>query len=164
LFRFPLTAMAAIAVVAVGAGAALAGTTNSAKLVAFTATYAGTANVTVADGASTIQASGAGKGTLIGVSKVTGTGGGSADSSATCQVWKGTGILSGLKGKIYFTIASAQACGDQSGDAFSLVGRATVTKGTGIFKRSKGSKLKVTGLYTKSAKSFQVKFNGKLTV
>jgi hypothetical protein len=160
LFKFRLVALTAfVAVAAVVASSALA---TSTKIVPFTATYAGTANVTVADSLATISATGAGTGTA-GVGKVTGAGTGTADSSATCQVWKGTGVITGKKGNINFTIASGQACGDEAGDTFSLTGRATVTKGTKIFKGAKGS-LKLTGVYKKSAKTFSVKFNGKLTV
>ena len=161
----------ALAVAAVFVGAAAGGTAKSAKIVLFTGSYAGPANVTVADGVSTIQASGGGKATTVGikvppfgVGKVTGTGTGSADSSQTCQVFSGTGSLTGVKGaKINFKLSGAQACGDADGENFSISGRATVTGGAGAYKTAKGS-LKVTGLYKKSAKTFAVKFNGKLTV
>jgi hypothetical protein len=155
---------AASAVAAVLAGSAIAGTVTSTKLITFTATYAGTANVTVADGVSTISSSGPGKGASIGVGKVLGTGTGTADSNATCQTFGGTGTIMGAKGaKVNFKITNAQACGDAQGESFSITGRAVVKGGAGTYKKAKGT-LKVTGVYTRSAKTFAIKFNGKLTV
>jgi hypothetical protein len=172
LSKFRLTSVAAVlAVAAVCVGSAVAAPAKSAKIVLFTGSYAGPANVTVADGVSTIQASGAGKATTVGikvppfgVGKVTGTGTGSADSSQTCQVFNGTGSLTGVKGaKINFKLTGAQACGDADGNNFSLTGRATVTGGAGAYKTAKGS-LKLTGLFKKEAKTFAIKLAGKLTV
>jgi hypothetical protein len=125
----------------------------------------------VADGVSNISVSGPGKATPtgikvppFGVGKVTGVGTGSADSAQTCQVFNGTGSLAGVSGaKINFKLTGAQACGDADGENFSISGRATVTGGAGAYKTAKGT-LKVTGLYKKSAKTFAVKFAGKLTV
>jgi hypothetical protein len=65
--------------------------------------------------------------------------------------------------KITFKMRGAEACGDSDGENFSISGRATVTGGAGADKTAKGS-LKVTGLDTKSATTFAVKFAGKLTV
>jgi hypothetical protein len=145
-------------------GSVSAGSAASSKIITFTATYAGVANVTVADGVSSIKASGPGKGVPVGAGKVTGVGTGSADESQACQLFNGTGTITGAKGaKINFKMTSAQACGDAEGESFSITGRASVTSGAGAFKKAKGT-LKVTGIYTKSAKSFSVKFNGKLTV
>ena len=160
-----------MAVAAVGAGSAFAGSAANTKIVLFTGSYAGPANVVVADNLSTISATGAGKATTVGIKappfgagKVSGTGTGSADSSQSCQVFNGTGSLTGVKGaKINFKLTGAQACGDADGENFSITGRATVTGGAGAFKSAKGS-LKVTGLYKKSAKTFAIKMAGKLTV
>jgi hypothetical protein len=172
LSKHRLTSVAAVvAVAAVGAGSALAGSATNAKIVLFTGTYAGPANVVVADGVSTISATGAGKATTVGikapafgVGKVTGKGTGSADSSQTCQVFNGTGTLTGVKGaKINFKLTGAQACGDADGENFSITGRAAVSGGAGAYKTAKGS-LKVTGLFKKTAKTFAIKMTGKLTV
>jgi hypothetical protein len=156
-----VAAMAAVA--AVSAGSAFAGPVKSAKIVQFEAIYAGAANVTVADGLATISANGTGKGALIGPGKVTGKGTGSADESATCQVFNGTGTMAGTKGKINFKMTGAQACGDSEGNLFSITGRAVVTSGTLAFKKAKGS-LKVTGSYNKTAKNFTIKVKGPLSV
>ena len=165
------SAVAVLAVAAVCVGSATAGTAKSAKIVLFTGSYAGAANVTVADGVSNISATAPGKATATGIKvpvfgagKLTGTGTGSADSAQTCQVFNGTGSITGVKGaKINFKMSGAQACGDSDGENFSITGRATVTGGAGAYKTAKGS-LKVTGLFKKTAKTFAVKFAGKLTV
>ncbi len=162
---------AVTAVFAITAICATSASATNSKIVLFTGTYAGAANVTVADGVSTISASGPGKGTPtgikappFGVGKITGAGTGTADSNAACQQFNGTGTITGVKGaKINFKLTGAQACGDDAGDNFSILGRATVTGGAGAYKTAKGS-LKVTGVYKRGAKTFAVKFAGKLTV
>ena len=172
LRKHRLTGVAAVmAVAALGAGSAFAGSATSSKIVLFTGSYAGPANVVVADSLSTISATGAGKATTVGIKapafgagKVTGKGTGSADSSQACQVFNGTGSLTGVKGaKINFKLTGAQACGDADGENFSITGRAAVTGGAGAYKTAKGS-LKVTGLFKRSAKTFAIKMTGKLTV
>jgi hypothetical protein len=164
LRKLQLAVVTALFAVAALAGSVSAGSAVSAKIVKFNATYTGVANVTVADGVSSIKATGPGKGVPVGAGRVTGVGTGSADTSQACQLFSGTGTITGAKGaRVNFKMTSAQACGDAEGESFSIVGRATVTGGAGAFKKAKGS-LKVTGIYTKSAKSFSVKFNGKLTV
>jgi hypothetical protein len=157
-------AAALLAVAAIAAGSALAGTAVSTKIVPFTATYTGLANVIVDEtaGISTITAAGAGKGTPIGASKLTGKGTGSADQNAACQPFNGTGQLVGLKGaKINFKMAAAQGCGGP--DDFSITGRAIVTGGAGKYKKAKGN-IKVVGTWKRSTKAFTIKFIGKLTV
>jgi hypothetical protein len=153
---------ALLTVAAVCAGSALAGTARSAKIVPFTSTYTGIANVIVADGASTITATGAGKGTPLLVSKLTGKGAGSADENAECNQFNGTGQITGAKlAKINFKLSGAQGCGD--GEVFSITGRAIVTGGAGAYKTAKGN-LKVVGTWKRSTKVFSIKFIGKLTV
>lgn len=164
---------ALLTVAAVAAGSALAGTAKSTKIITFTGTYAGVANVTVSDTVATLAAAGPGKGTATGVApvpkfgvgKVTGIGSSSADKSAACQTFNGTGTLTGAAGaKLKFKITGAQACGDSEEGPFSISGRATITGGAGAYKKAKGS-LKVSGIYNGSTKkTFSVKFAGKLTV
>lgn len=164
LRKLQFAVVTALLVLGALAGSVSAGSASSSKIVPFTATYAGVANVTVADGVSSIKATGPGKGVPVGAGRVTGVGTGSADANLACQLFSGTGTITGAKGaRVNFKMTSAQACGDAEGESFSIVGRATVTGGAGAFKKAKGS-LKVTGIYTKSAKSFSIKFNGKLTV
>jgi hypothetical protein len=164
---------ALLTVAAVAAGSAFAGPAKSAKIVTFNGTYAGIANVTVSDNIATLAAAGPGKGMATGVApvpkfgvgKLTGLGTSSADKSATCQTFNGTGALTGVAGaKLNYKITGAQACGDSETGPWSISGRATVTGGAGVYKKAKGS-LKVTGVYNGTdQKTFSVKFVGKLTV
>lgn len=167
--KFRSAIMAAFfTVAAVSAASALAGTTGSAKIIPFTASYAGTAVVKVTDQIADISATGPGKGTPIGVSKVIGKGTGDA-AARPCVPFAGTGSIIGLRGlmkgaKINFKMASgSQGCGDEAGEVFSITGRAIVTGGLGAFKKAKGT-LKLTGLYDRNKGTFAVKFTGKLTV
>jgi hypothetical protein len=163
LRKYLLASVTAIVAVAALAASAFAGTASSTKIVQFEAVYAGAANVVVADGSSTISANGTGKGALIGPGKITGKGTGSADESAPCQTFNGTGTMIGTKGKINFKMTGAQACSDSEGNLFSITGRAAVTSGTLAFKKAKGS-LKVTGSFSKSGKNFTIKVKGPLSV
>ena len=167
----PIAAVLAVAAVAVGS--AFAGTAKSTKIITFNGTYAGAANVIVDGSVATLSAAGPGKATTTGVApvpkfgvgKLTGTGASSADKSASCQTFNGTGALTGVAGaKLNFKITGAQACGDSETGPWSISGRATVTGGAGVYKKAKGT-LKVTGVYNGSdQKTFSVKFVGKLTV
>lgn len=135
------------------------------KKINFTATYAGVANVKVTDNVADISvAKGAGKGTLIGKSTVTGVGKGDA-SQQPCVPWTGKGTMANTKGvKIVFTMLKGSGCGDEQGEVFSITGRAKILKGTKAFKKSKNSLLKVTGTYSRGTGAFTVKFSGKVTV
>lgn len=145
------------------AGAAFAGTAAKPKVVPFTASYAGNAAVKVTDNVADISANGTGKASVVGASKVSGTGTGDT-SAPPCIPWGGTGTIAGPKGNLTFKMTSGtQGCGDEAGQLFSIVGRAAVVKGTGVFKKAKGT-FKVTGTYDRGGGKFAVKFNGKLTV
>ena len=153
---------AATAVVVVGA--AWAGTeADGAKVVPFTAKYAGIASVKITDGIADIAANGAGTGTPIGKSKITGKGKG--DSTVQpCVPFTGPGSMTGIKGNINFVVLpGSSGCGDEEGNVFSVSGRAKVTKGTKAFKTAKGT-LKFTGVYDRGQGTFSIKFIGKLTV
>jgi hypothetical protein len=154
-----------VAVAAVLAVAILApsGAAAKVKKVAFVATYAGTANVQVDGNVANISANGSGKGTLLGSGKITGTGTGDS-SQQPCVPFTGPGVMTGTAGtKLTFTVpAGAQGCGDEAGQVFSVVGHATVTKGTGKLLKAKGT-LKFTGTYDRGAGTFSVTFKGTLT-
>ena len=153
---------ALLTVALASAGSALAGTAQGTRIVPFTGSYAGIANVVVADGLSTITATGVGRSTPVGMLKLTGKGTGSADENAECNPFNGTGSIIGVKlAKINFKLSGAQGCGD--GTDFSITGRAIVTGGAGVYKAAKGN-LKVVGAWNKSTKKFSIKFIGKLTV
>lgn len=157
-------AVAALCFVAVvGTGSALAGTTAGTKIVPFTASYAGTAVVKVTDQVADITATGPGKGTSIGVGKVTGVGTGDS-SQQPCVPFTGTGVLTGTKGTVKFKVLpGSSGCGDEGGHAFTITAKTMVTGGTKAFLKAKGA-LKLTGTYDHDAGTFAVKFSGKLTL
>lgn len=155
--------LAGIVLLLVG-GTAWATPSGEARVVAFTARYAGTATTKVTDSVATIAANGAGTGTVIGKSKVTGNG--VADTSQQpCAPFTGPGVMANATGtKITFkVVAGSSGCGDEEGNVFSLSGRALVLGGTKAFRKAKGS-LKFTGVYYRGEGTFSVKFTGKLTV
>lgn len=159
-----VVAAAGVAAVLV-AGSALAGTTGTTKkVVAFTASYSGTATVTVADQIGNISASGSGRGTVIGASKISGTG--KADTTVQpCTPFSGPGTIVGAGGtKLVFTVVTgSQGCGDEAGQVFSITGKAKVTKGAGKLAKAVGT-LKFTGVYDRGQGTFSVKFKGSLTL
>jgi hypothetical protein len=157
--RTTTAAAAALIVATVVAGAALAST---AKTIAFSAKYAGTAVTKVTDNVVDISANGTGTGSLIGAGKITGKGTG--DSSVQpCVPFTGTGSMTGAKGTLAFkVIPGSSGCGDEDGQVFSITARATVLKATGALAKAKGS-LKFTGVYNRGAGTFSVKVTGTLT-
>jgi hypothetical protein len=153
-----VTLTALLAAVLVG-GAALA---SSKKVIAFTAKYNGTATTQAADNVVTINAKGAGNGTILGTGKITGAGTGDS-SQQPCVPFTGTGSMSGPGGTLTFKVTpGAAGCGDDAGQLFSVTGKAAVLKGTGKLKKAKGT-LKMTGTYDRSSGAFSVKFKGSLT-
>jgi hypothetical protein len=153
-----------IAIAATLAGPAFAREGTTAKIIAFTASYSGTAVVQVNESVADISATGTGKGTVIGASKITGVGKG--DSSVQpCVPFTGPGTMAAANGtKLMFTvIAGSQGCGDEAGQVFSISGKAKVTKGAGKLKKARGT-LKFSGVYDRGQGTFSVKFKGSLTV
>jgi hypothetical protein len=144
------------------AGSALAGTLRSGATIAFTAKYAGTAVTKVTDDVADISATGTGKGTLIGAGKISGKATGDA-SQQPCVPFGGTGRMTGVAlTTINFKVVStSKGCGDESGQFFSLSGKAVVLKATGKLRNAKGT-LKFTGTYNRATGAFTVKFFGSL--
>ena len=153
------TALAAAFLVA---GGALASTTRSAVKIPFTAKYAGSAVTKVTDNVADISATGLGKGTPIGVGKITGTGKGDS-SQQPCVPFGGIGKMTGTAATTvtFKVLPTSKGCGDEAGQIFSLSGKATVIKATGKLARAKGT-LKFTGVYDRGAGTFSVKFTGTL--
>ena len=154
-----LGALAALAFAAL----APAGGAATSKPVAFSASYSGIAAVQVNGDIANISANGTGTGTLLGSGKIAGTGTGDS-TQQPCVPFTGPGSLTGTAGtKLTFTVASgSQGCGDEQGQVFSVVGKATVTKGTGKLAGAHGT-LKFTGVFDRGAGTFSVKFKGTLT-
>ncbi len=156
-------AVLAAFVAALATGSALASSADSSTIITFSARYAGKAVVKVTDDVADISASGVGKGTIIGASKITGIGKGNT-AIQPCVPFTGTGTMAAPTGtKLLFRVVSgSEGCGDEEGNYFSLVGRAAVIKGLGKLKGVRGS-LKLTGTYDRGSGSFTVKFTGRLT-
>jgi hypothetical protein len=164
------SAVAMLAVAAVCVGSATAGTAAAtAKIVPFTASFSGKAVVTVADSVATISANGPGVGSplLMGAAKVTGAGTGNTagvGADNPCVPFTGTGSMTGVKGKLTFKVVpGSQSCGDETGQSFTVAGRAVVLSGTGKLAKAKGT-LKLTGTFDRGAGTFTSKFSGKLTL
>lgn len=154
-----LLAVAAV----IGAAAMPARSAPSAKTVAFTAKFAGTAVVKVDGNVANITANGSGSGTLLGTSKISGKGVGDT-SAQPCVPFTGTGTMVGAaKTTLSFkVVAGSSGCGDEAGQIFSISAKATVLKGTGKLANARG-KLKLTGVYDRGKGTFSVKFAGTLT-
>ena len=141
---------------------AFAAATVAQKAVPFTAKYTGTAVTRQTDNVVDITANGSGTATLLGAGKVTGLGKG--DSSVRpCVPFNGTGSMKGPGGVITFKVNPGSAgCGDDSGQLFSITGKASVLKATGKLANAKGT-LKMTGTYDRESGAFSVKFSGTLS-
>jgi hypothetical protein len=158
------------AAIAVSSVASAAGTGERAKIVPFTAKYAGKAVVQVTDTIADISANGVGTATLLGAGKITGTGTGNT-AEQPCVPFTGTGTIVGKAGKkLNFTVLpGSTGCGDSEGQVFSIVSRVKVTGGAGklstgaSLKKARGA-LKITGVYNRGDGTFSIKINGKLTV
>ncbi len=154
--RISILTMAVLALVIASAAA-----TATKKPIAFIGKYTGTATTQAADTTVTITATGSGAGTKIGSGKVTGKGTG--DSSVQpCVPFTGVGTMTGPKGTLTFKVnPGSSGCGDEAGQLFSVSGKATVLKGTGLLAKRKGT-LKMSGTFDRSSGAFTVKFTGKL--
>lgn len=149
----------AVAVLALAIASAAA--TAVKKPIVFTGKYTGTATTQAADNVVTITANGTGAGTKIGSGKITGAGKGDS-SKQPCVPFTGTGKVIGPKGTLIFKVnPGSSGCGDEAGQLFSVSGKATVLKGTGLLAKRKGT-LKMTGTFDRSSGAFTVKFTGKL--
>ena len=159
-FRTTIAApLAVLAILAVVAGTAVAGTT--AKKLPFTAKYAGNATTKITNNVAAISATGTGTGTFVGKSTVTGLGAGDT-SQQPCVPFTGTGKLAGAGTTLTFKVASgSSSCGDDKGESFTISGHITVLKGTGKLAKAKGT-LKMTGTYDHTSGDFSVKFFGTL--
>jgi hypothetical protein len=157
-----VSVLAVMTATALVTGVALASTATMKKVVPFVATFNGNATTQAADSVVTINANGTGKATLLGAGKVTGAGKGDS-SQRPCVPFTGTGKITGPGGTLIFKVnPSSVGCGDDSGQLFSISGKAAVLKATGKLKNAKGT-LKMSGTYDRSSGAFTVKFKGSLT-
>ncbi|MGE5274650.1 MAG: hypothetical protein ACM3QU_12950 [Verrucomicrobiota bacterium] len=164
--RIPLVlvAVAATAGMVVSSGLSTSSILPKPKNYRFAAAYKGTAVVKIQDNTATISSvAGLGTATVpVGRSKLTGLGKGIG--SDPCGTFGGPGAITTPTGRLNFVIAptGGTACPDQSGEAFSVSGRATFKGGTRKYLKAKGT-FKFTGAFTKSTGAFTVKFLGTLT-
>ena len=157
----PVALILAIAVGTVGVGAALASSTTKTQ---FTANYSGKVTEVVNGNAVTATPKGNGKGTLIGKSTLTGSVSAST-ANPPCSPLGGTGLLSGAKSKLKFSVVTgSRACAAGSDDQnnISFSGSAKVTGGTGALKKAKGT-LRFSGHYDRGTGAFTVKLTGTLS-
>jgi len=149
----------ALAVAAVAATSAPAGAT-----VAFTATYTGKATTKVTGQTVAISAQGAGKGSIIGASKIAGTGKGDA-SNPPCVPFSGPGTITGVGAKLTFAVLrTSRGCAAQDDqNNVTVTGQLKITGGTGKLARAHGT-LKFTGKYNRGTGAFTVKLTGALAL
>jgi len=162
--RVVAASAAAALVAAIATGIAIAGAAREADVVQFKASYAGKATVKLTDNVADIVAAGTGTATVIGASKVAGKGKGDA-SKQPCVPFTGDGAITASSGPttLRFTVVpGSTGCGDESGQVFSISGRAKITGGTGSMAGASGS-LKLTGVYDRGAGTFSIKFTGSVT-
>lgn len=163
--RIATAALLGVGIAALVAGTALAAGTAGSKTIAFKAAYSGKAIVRITgSNADIVSAAATGTGTLVGKSKLFGKGAGVGNDP--CGTFGGPGTITAADGKkLNFVIAatSGSACGDESGQTFSLVGRAIIKGGTGKYVKAKGS-FKFTGTFDRGSGAFSVKFVGTLIV
>jgi len=153
----------AVALALVASVATAANSRSAVKVTSLVASYKGRATTQQSDTRVDILAKGTGAGNVIGAGTISGVG--VSDSSVQpCPPLTGTGKLTGTAGTtlVFKVNAGSKACGDEQGEEFSVVGTATLTKGTGKFKLAKGV-LRFTGSYSRGSGDFSVKFTGKVT-
>jgi hypothetical protein len=173
VLRVGVLALAGVAAVLL-VGAAWAGTareaksatqvTLSAKLTPFTAAFAGRAVVrATSDATAVINATGAGKGNVVGASKITGIGAGFQGDP--CSTFTGKGTMTGKLGKLNFTLnPGAKACSASSDpNKNAITATAKVTGGTLKFRKARGT-LKITGIYDRGTGKFTATFKGAITL
>ena len=141
------------------AGTAVAGTT--VKKPPFIGKYAGTATTQAADNTVTITANGTGAARKSAPARSPARARATARFSRVCR--SPAPARSRAKGTLTFKVnPSSTGCGDEAGQLFSVSGKATVLKGTGLLAKRKGT-LRMTGTFDRSSGAFTVKFTGSLT-
>ena len=127
---------------------------------AFTGHYSGRASVSVSGSSIKISSvKGTGSGTL-GSGKLTGSNG-SGHTHGSCGFFKGPATISGSKGSLSISVQESKSKGCGSGSAVAVSGVASVTGGSGKFKKSKGN-LRFSGSYNKAKGTFTVTFTGSV--
>ena len=157
--RFWWAGVAVLAVAAAVASSAVAG-----GAVAFTGTYTGKATSKVTGQTVAISALGAGRASVIGVSKISGAGKGDG-SNPPCVPFTGPGAITAPTGKITFVVLpSSHGCAAQDDQKkVTVTGSMRVTGGTGKYAKARGT-LKFSGPYNRGTGAFTVRLTGALTL
>ena len=160
-FRALSVLVGALALAAVVAGTAFA---TAQTKVAFKGKYVGKVTEKVDGSNVTASASGAGKGTVVGVGKLSGVVK-ATTANPPCSPILGPGTISGLRGKLKVNVTVPSrgcAAGEDDQDSITVSGTAKVTGGTLKFRKAKGS-LHFSGHYDRKSGSFNVKLTGTFT-
>lgn len=156
--RAPAVLILGLALVAVLAA------TAAAKTVKFTATYRGTATEKVNGDIVSATTKGAGKGTLVGKSTISGAVKATTTAGQPCAPFNGPGTITGTGGKMKVTVLPTSrgcAASQDEQNSISVSGFVKVNGGTGKYKAAKGT-LHFTGHYDRSSGAFNVKLTGLL--
>jgi hypothetical protein len=160
-FRTFSTLIGVLALTAVVAGTAFAAAQTK---VTFKGTYVGKVTEKIDGQNVTAVASGAGKGTAVGVGKLSGVVK-ATTANPPCSPILGPGTISGLKGKLKVNVTTPSrgcAASEDDQDSITVSGTAKVTGGTLKFKKAKGS-LHFSGHYDRKSGSFRVTLTGSFT-
>jgi hypothetical protein len=157
-----LAAVSAAALVAGGASAG--GAAQSGKPAPFSASYSGTAVTKVTGSDVAISANGAGTGSIVGASKVSGKGTGDS-SNPPCVPFTGPGTITVAGGaKLNFAVQpGSTGCAADDQKHVTVSGKAIVNGGSGKFAKARGA-FKLSGQYDRGKGVFSVKFTGTLTL
>jgi len=168
-----LAALVALGMVGLCSSPALAGATQSARTVSFTAKFSGKASLLIVNSKVTISSiTGSGTNSLFGSSRVSGSG--TAGASAQCDPFGGKGSIVGGSNKISFTVtqsSATQGCsnGESGPVTVTFHGVTKATGGSGKANGAVGSlkfkgTLHLAGTSGSQSGSFTVSLGGKLTL
>jgi hypothetical protein len=160
--RIILAVTAATTVTTFLAASALAG---GAKVIAFKATFAGTATSKLTGERLDIAARATGTGTLIGKSRLSGAGVGRKSGDVNCVPFSGPGsIVTSTRLVLKFVVQpTSSGCAGEDQNQVTVTGAARFAGGTGKFKLARGT-FTFSGYYDRGTGAFTVKFSGSLRV
>src|SRR5580765_3376849 len=145
-----------------GAVATLAPLAHAASGHVLKATYSGHATGQAAGTHVAGRASATGRGTVIGRSKLSGSGAGTLTSTG-CMSFNGKAVLKGAAGSIKVAASAAQAClPTGSATSVGFAGRVRVTGGTARFAGARGT-LRFHGVYNTQTDALTISFKGTVT-
>ena len=145
-----------------GAVATLAPLAHAASGHVLKATYSGHATGQAAGTRVAGRASATGRGTVIGRSKLSGSGAGTLTSTG-CVLFDGKAVMKGATGSIRLKAKAARACLPATGaTSVSFSGRVSVTGGTARFTGARGT-LRFNGVYDTQTRVLTISFKGTVT-